>query len=56
MAAIKREDLDAGPFDLSDVVDPTAAPLPPASRGQVPHAEFLEPLELSAGAVARAIA
>ncbi|MGH8544322.1 MAG: HigA family addiction module antitoxin [Gammaproteobacteria bacterium] len=55
MAAIKREDLDAGRVDLSDVVDRTAAPLPPVNPGQVLRGEFLEPLELSAAAVARAI-
>jgi addiction module HigA family antidote len=55
MAAIKREDLDAGRVDLSNVVKPTAAPLPPVNPGQVLRAEFLEPLELSVGAVARAI-
>jgi antitoxin HigA-1 len=55
MAAIKREDLDAGRVDLSDEVDSAAQPLPPVSPGQVLRAEFLEPLGLSAGAVARAI-
>jgi addiction module HigA family antidote len=55
MAAIKREDLDAGRVDLSDVVDPAAPPLPPVSRGEVLRAEFLEPLDLSAAALARAI-
>jgi addiction module HigA family antidote len=55
MAAIKREELDAGRVDLSDVVDPTAGPLPPVSPGQVLRTEFLEPLGLSAGALARAL-
>jgi addiction module HigA family antidote len=55
MTAIKCEDLEAGGIDLSDVVDPTAAPLPPINPGQVLRAELLEPLGLSAGAVARAI-
>lgn len=55
MAAIKREDLEAGRIDLADVVDPSAAPLAPVSPGQVLRAEFLEPLGLSAGALARAI-
>jgi antitoxin HigA-1 len=55
MAAIKREELEAGRVDLSDLVDRTAAPLAPVSPGQVLRAEFLEPLQLSAGAVARAI-
>jgi addiction module HigA family antidote len=55
MAAIKRKDLDTGRVDLSDVIDHTAGPLPPVSPGQVLCAEFLEPLGLSAAAVARAI-
>jgi addiction module HigA family antidote len=55
MAAIRREDLEAGRVDLSDVVDPAARPLAPVSPGEVLRAEFLEPLGLSAGAVARAI-
>ena len=55
MAAIKREDLEAGRVDLSDVVDPAARRLPPVSPGEVLRAEFLEPLGLSAGALARAI-
>ena len=56
MAAIKREDLEAGRVDLSDVVDPAALPLPPVSPGEVLRAEFLEPLQMSASALARAIA
>jgi addiction module HigA family antidote len=55
MAAIEREDLDAGRVDLSDLVDPGATPLAPVSPGQVLRVEFLEPLQLSGGAVARAI-
>jgi antitoxin HigA-1 len=55
MAAIKREDLEAGRIDLSDVVDPAAPPLPPVSPGQVLRTEFLEPLHMSASALARAL-
>jgi addiction module HigA family antidote len=55
VAAIKREDLEAGRVDLSDVVDPAARPLSPVSPGQVLRTEFLEPLGLSAGALAHAI-
>jgi addiction module HigA family antidote len=55
MAAIKREDLETGRVDLSDVVDPAAAPLRPVSPGQVLRTEFLEPLQMSASALARAI-
>jgi addiction module HigA family antidote len=55
MAGIKREDLESGRVDLSDVVDTAAQPLFPVSPGQVLREEFLVPLGLSAGAVARAI-
>ena len=48
MAAIKREDLEAGRVDLSDVIDPAALPLSPVSPGEVLRAEFLEPLQMSA--------
>ena len=56
MAAIKREDLEAGRVDLSDVIDPAALSLSPVSPGEVLRAEFLEPLQMSASALARAIA
>jgi addiction module HigA family antidote len=56
MTTIKRDNDDAGRVDLSDVVDPVAPPLPPVSPGQVLRTEFLEPLHMSAGALARAIA
>jgi antitoxin HigA-1 len=55
MVAIEREDLDAGRVNLADVVDRDAPPLPPVSPGEVLRAEFLEPLGLSAGALAPAI-
>ena len=55
MTAIERADLEAGEIDLSEVVDPDPERLAPVSPGQVLQAEFLEPLRLSAGAVARAI-
>jgi addiction module HigA family antidote len=55
MTAIERADLEAGDIDLSEVVDPDPERLAPVSPGQVLQAEFLEPLRLSAGAVARAI-
>jgi addiction module HigA family antidote len=54
-AKISREDLDAGRIDLSDVIDPDAPPLALVSPGQVLREEFLEPLRLSASAVAGAI-
>jgi hypothetical protein len=50
MALIRREDLEAGRVDLSDVVDPAARPLPPVSPGAVLRAEFLEPLGKEKGA------
>ncbi|MCK8787135.1 HigA family addiction module antitoxin [Roseomonas sp. NAR14] len=43
---IRREDLDAGRVDLSDVA--TGESLPPITPGEVLRAEFLEPLGLSA--------
>ena len=47
MAAIKRQDLDAGEVDLADVIDRSAPPLPPVSpKAEVLRAEFLEPLGL----------
>jgi addiction module HigA family antidote len=52
---ISREDLDAGRIDLSDVIDADAPPLAPVSPGQVLREEFLQPLRLSASAVASAI-
>ena len=55
MAAIRREELDTGRVHLSDVVDQDAGPLPPVSSGEVLRTEFLEPLGLSAAALARAI-
>jgi addiction module HigA family antidote len=55
MAVIKREDLQTGRVDLSDLVDPTARPISPVSPGEVLCTELLEPLGLSAAALARAI-
>ena len=52
---ITREDLDAGRVDLSEVIDPAAPPVAPASPGRVLREEFLAPLRLSASAVAAAI-
>ena len=55
MTVIERADLDSGATDLSDVVDPMAERLAPVCPGQVLRSEFLEPLQLSASAVAIAI-
>ena len=51
--AIKREDLDRGLVDLSDVT--TGAELPLVHPGQVLRRDFLEPLGLSAYALANAL-
>jgi addiction module HigA family antidote len=50
---IRREDF--GAVDLSDMVEPDAAPLPPAHPGDVLRHDFLEPLGLSANALALAL-
>jgi len=36
---IKREDLDAGRIDLSDVIDPLIPALPPIPPGEILRAE-----------------
>lgn len=48
---IKREDLDAGRVDLRDVT--TGELLPPVRPGDVLAEEFLEPMGISARALAR---
>jgi addiction module HigA family antidote len=45
--AIRREDLDAGRVDLSDVADRNAPRLAPVHPGVVLRHDFLEPLGLS---------
>ena len=53
--AIRREDLEAGRIDLSDVIEesePDAAPIHP---GEVLRMEFLEPLGMSVYALAAAL-
>jgi len=44
---IKREDLDAGRIDLSDVIDPLIPALPPIPPGEILRAEWLEPLGIT---------
>ena len=51
--AIKREDLDRGLVDLSDVT--TGAELPLVHPGQILRDDFLRPLGLSAYALANAL-
>jgi len=41
---IKRNDLDAGGVDLSDIIDPLIPALPPIPPGEILRAEWLEPL------------
>lgn len=53
MTTIKREDLDAGRVDLSDVT--TGNMLPPVTPGEVLATEFMGPLGISARALARDI-
>lgn len=53
--SIRREDLDAGRVDLTDVVDAGAAPLPAVTPGEILREEFLVPLGLSATRLANEI-
>ena len=50
---ISREDLDAGRIDFSDVE--SAGRLPPVHPGEVLRYEFLDPLGLTAHALALAL-
>lgn len=52
---IRREDVDAGRIDFSEVADPTAADLPPVHPGSVLKEEFLAPLGMSVYALAAAL-
>jgi addiction module HigA family antidote len=52
---ITREDLDAGRVDLSAVIDPAEPPLGPVHPGEILRHDFMEPLGLSARALARAL-
>lgn len=53
--SIPIEDVTAGRVDLSDLVEPGGERLPPLHPGGVLRAEFLEPLGLSAYALAKAL-
>ena len=51
--SIRREDLDADRIDLSDIV--TGERMPELTPGDILRSEFLEPLNLSVYALAKAI-
>jgi addiction module HigA family antidote len=52
---IRREDLEEGRVDLSDVIDPRRAPMKPTHPGTILKLEFLEPLGISAYRLAKDI-
>jgi hypothetical protein len=52
---IRREDLDAGRIDLSEVVDGDAQPIGPIHPGEILKEEFLEPYGMSVYALANAL-
>jgi addiction module HigA family antidote len=51
--AIKRDDVDAGRIDFSDVVDPKAKPIPPIHPGEILREEFLGPMGIPAYRLAK---
>ena len=53
--AIRREDLDEGRVDLSNVIDARRAPMKPTHPGTILKAEFLDPLGVSAYRLAKDI-
>jgi addiction module HigA family antidote len=55
MMVIRREDLDAGRVDLSDVIDARRAPMKPLHPGAILKHEFLDPLGVSAYRLAKDI-
>jgi addiction module HigA family antidote len=53
--AIRREDLDGGQVDLSDVIDARRVPMKPTHPGTILKHEFLEPLGVTAYRLAKDI-
>ena len=53
--SIRREDLDEGHVDLSDVIDARRAPMKPVHPGAILKHEFLEPLGVSSYRLAKDI-
>ena len=53
--SIRREDLDEGRVDLSDVMDARRAPMKPVHPGAILKHEFLKPLGVSAYRLAKDI-
>lgn len=54
-AVFTREDVEAGRVDLSDAVEPGAERLDPVHPGRILLHDYLEPLGLSANALALAL-
>jgi addiction module HigA family antidote len=52
---VRREDLDAGRVDLSEVIDTAIPPLTPVHPGDILKHEFLAPLGMSVYALAAAL-
>lgn len=52
---ITRNDLDAGRVTLADMVDAQEPPLGPVHPGEILARDFMEPLGMSARALARAL-
>src|SRR6185369_1810084 len=50
---VRREDLDHGRIDLSDVIDPRRAPMRSLHPGLILKQEFLDPLGVSAYRLAK---
>jgi addiction module HigA family antidote len=53
--SIRRDDLDAGRVELSDVIDKRRAPMRPYPPGSVLRTEFLKPMKLTAYRLAKDI-
>lgn len=53
--SIKREDVEAGRVDFSDIRNPRAKPIPPTHPGEILRDEFLTPLDITAYRLAKNI-